>query len=295
LAEREPLQYADFADWQRTVFNPASNTYRGAVQWWREYLGGAPRTLVPPCRRLWRIKGLNPDQGYLRWGVTPELSARLHEIGRKQKATFFVVRLAAFVAFLAAATRQRDIVFGTYVSNRTHFATQGMMGFFVNLAILRYRYDESRAFSEFLSSVSADFGTAAAQCGIPYDDLRHALAQEGQPAPHIQIIFTTTRRRNFPEDLDIGISKLDRRMVGMPWSFSINFDENDETSDCRVNFDAGIYAPPRVRSFVGEFCAFLDAVSLHPDLPLAQVAAMSPLSEPSIGSRIYEFLFRLFR
>jgi non-ribosomal peptide synthetase component F len=206
----------------------------------------------------------------MRWGISPRVSQRLDDLGRRNGATFFSIRLAALVAFLGATTKQSEIILGAYMSNRGHVELQSMMGFFVNLATLRFSYSAKFSFHELLAMVGDETRATAARSGIPYEDLRSELERSGIVPPYIQIIFSTTRRRGFSKDNSLAMKKLDRRMVGMPWGFSIYFDEDDEADDCGVVFDAGIYDRKCVEMFVDEFRRFLDAVSRQPNLSLAE-------------------------
>ena len=268
LPNKESLQYGDFAVWQQKLFNPEHEAYRAAVQWWSKRLAGAAPVFDLPCRRAVPLAGVSPAEGYLRWGTTQATSKRLGDLGQERDATFFAVRLAAFVAFIGETARQPDVVLGIYMSNRAHVALQRMLGFFVNLATLRINYSDKLSFYELLSIVADEVRGAGARSGIPYDDLRSRLQSSGIESPYIQMIFTTKRRREFYQGQSLSMKKLDSRMVGMPWGFHIIFDEDDEANDCAVNFDAGIYDPRCVRMLVDKFRRFLDAVSTRPNLPL---------------------------
>jgi amino acid adenylation domain-containing protein len=264
LPEREPLQYGDFAAWQQKVINAESGAYRAAVQWWKERLSGAPPVFNLPCKRPEPLADVEAAQGFVWWGISPPVSERLNDLGRQHNATFFAVRVAALVAFLAETTQQRDVVLGTYVTNRTQVALQSMMGFFANLATLRFAYNPWQNFHELLSRVSDETRATAVQGNIPYEELRGELERTGSVPPYIQIIVSTGRRSS-PNLSGLVTRKLERPPVRMPWGFSINFSENDEENDCHMNFDAGIYDPAAVRTFIDRFRRFLDAVSRHPD------------------------------
>jgi amino acid adenylation domain-containing protein len=273
LPDREPLQYGDFVVWQQRVLNPASATYQATVQWWKDHLAGAPQVFAPPLKRAEPLTGLDPADGCLRRNISPAASMRLDDIGRKHGATPFAVRLAAFVAYLAEATRQSDVVLGTYVTNRTNVALQNMVGLFVNLATLRFVHDSRWNFHQLVSKVRDEVAAAAGQSGIPYDELRAELERLGIIPPYIQIIFGTTRRTVSRNIAGLTVKKFDRRMTGMPWGFTVSVVENEEVCEIEVKFDACVYDPSRVDAFIAGFNGFLDAVSCRPDLSLSRVAA----------------------
>jgi nonribosomal peptide synthetase DhbF len=278
LPEREPLQYADFAVWQQRILDPASAAYRASVEWWKSHLAGAPQAFVLPLKRAGMVAGVDPAEGRIELSIDPAISLRLDDIGRRNGATFFAVRLGAFVAFLGESTGQSDLVLGSYVTNRTHVALQGMLGFFANLATLRFVHSSRQSFLDLLANVRAEAARVAGQSDIPYDELRGEVRRSGADLPDIQIIFGVKRRRGSGKSPRLTIRQLRPPPLQMPWGFSVNFREDDETSECHVDFDAGIYDPLRVRAFLMRFIEFADESSRQPDLPIGELAARAKVA-----------------
>jgi hypothetical protein len=161
------LQYADYAVWERKVLRPGGPAYQKTIAWWEKLLSGSPRALDLPFRRVRRRIGVDPAEGVIYWGLAPEISQRLNDRAREQGATYYMIRLAAFVALLAAETGESDMVLGTYVTNRNRIALQTMFGLFVNLLTLRVRCDPDMSFRELLSAVREQVATSAAHSAIP--------------------------------------------------------------------------------------------------------------------------------
>jgi len=285
LPEFEPLQYADYAAWQRKVLAPGERSYEAAIAWWKDRFPRAPRFLPDFVPRRWRLLHLrfqrarplpdaDPASGIIRWSLGWQSSQQVRELARNEGATFYMISLAAFVALLTTEIDQPDVVLGTYVTNRNRVAVQNMIGPFANLATLRLRCDPQRSFREWLDSVRTAVVETEAHCELPYEELRKALHAKGIKLPDIQLIFSAFHR-NRRAFADLTLAGSDWRMETMPWGFSVNFDESDEGHDCDVAFDARHYDPAGVHTFVDRFRRLLDAGSRQPALPIGELLAMS--------------------
>jgi hypothetical protein len=275
LPDSAPLQYADYAVWQRRTLDSAGPAYRASVEWWRDLLSGQPREIPLPFRRRWRRRAAEPAEGLLWWGVDSEISQRLDQLGRATGVTYFTLRLAAFVALLAAEGGQSDVVLGTYVTNRNRVETQNMFGYFANLALLRLHYDARRTFLGWTAEVRKMVGDIQAHGEIPYEQLREELRACGVNPPEIRAIFSVTDQVPTVRLGEAELTWLDRRIESMPWGFTVAFDPQNEEHRCRVSFDARLFDPARVRDWVGRFGRLLDAVSREPDLPIGKLVARS--------------------
>ena len=274
LPEFEPLQYGDFAAWQRSALRPDGPAYQTEVEWWARLFSGKSHPAKLPFKRLWRSRRAKPADGQIWWGLNPEISRRLDGIGREEGATYYMTRLAVFVALLSAKAGGSDIIFGTYVTERNRAELQNMFGYFVNLAMLCLRCDHALTFREWLSAVRKTVGETQAHAEIPHEQLREELRKRGVNLPEIRAIFSVASHA--PVHFGgLELTWLDRRFESMPWGFCLTFDQHNEEHRCRVTFDARIYNPARVKDWVGQFVRLLDAVAHNPGLPVGKLLAMS--------------------
>ena len=222
LPEFEPLQYADYSAWQREALQPERPTYRATVTWWKDFLQKPPRPFNLPFKRKMPVTGLDAALGTLSWGVPPETTTRLDELRRTEAVTYFMVRLAAFVALLATSTGERDVVIGSYLSNRNRITLQNMFGFFSNLATLRFRFDPGRTFREWLSEVRMIVTAVEAHCDIPYEELSKELSAQSMPLPAINVIVNAFTAHPEVRFAGIDLMFMERRDEVMPWGFGIS-------------------------------------------------------------------------
>jgi hypothetical protein len=282
LPESEPLQYGDFAAWERHALRPEGPTYRKTIAWWKDVLSGQPPPLELPFKASKPRPTTDPDEGYLTWGVTPQITRQLDQVGREMGATYLAVRLAAFVALLAAQSRQTDIVLGTYVTNRTRTELQDMFGFFANLATLRFQGELTSPFRSWVAQVRSVLSKVTANSGIPYHLLCEELRRDGVTPPEIHAIFSVA---DHTEPLSMGnveVTWLEKRTATVPWGFTLQLNQHNEEQRCSVEFDSRLYDPHGVRKWLALFTRFLDCTSREPDRPVAELLARSQ----TLGSRL---------
>jgi amino acid adenylation domain-containing protein len=285
VREFEPLQYADYAAWQRRVLHPKQPAYQKAVAWWKAYFSNNPPALELPFRRPEAVMGIEPSEGYISCRLDPQVSTRLDLLGREERATYFAVRLAAFAALLADETGRPDVVLGTHVSNRSRVEVQNLHGFFVNLATLRLRCDATCTFRKWLSRVQRIASEIQARSEIPYEQLCEELRKQDMVPPEIRAIFSVSDH-TAPVCLgDAELIWLERRVESMPWGFSLTLDLCNESAYCRAAFDARIYDPHGVRHLLDRFQRFLEIVSGAADVQLTELLARSADPGSQSGTR----------
>ena len=172
---------------------------------------------------------------------------------------------------LAVSTGERDVIVGSYLSNRNRVVLQNMFGFFANLATLRFRFDPDRTFREWLCIVRGTVSAAEARGDIPYEELIKELVAQDITPPKIRVIFNTSTDHPILRFADLELIPRSYLQRHMPWGFSISLDHRNHGKDCRLDFDAGLYDPAGVRDFIGHYDNLLDAVSRQPDVPIREL------------------------
>ncbi|MBZ4418095.1 amino acid adenylation domain-containing protein, partial [Myxococcus sp. RHSTA-1-4] len=193
VLEPLPLEYADVAAWQHT---PAASAHEPELlAYWKRQLEGAPQGLELPTD-LPR-PALRSDRGALteRLALSPALAASLRAFCREHQVTPFMVLYAAFAALLYRYSRQDDFCVGTPVSGRTHPATEGLVGLFVNTVVLRTRVAADEPFTALLAQVRGTTLEALAHQELPFERLVQSLGVERGPgqSPLFQVMFDLYR------------------------------------------------------------------------------------------------------
>jgi amino acid adenylation domain-containing protein len=190
-----PIQYADYALWQRRWLRGA--VLEGHLAYWRQRLNGAQPLVLPgdgPCPRQAGARGA--DYHFL---LPTELTQQAVQLSRQKGVTLFMLLLAVFQTLLYRWTGYSDILVGTDIANRTHVETEALIGFFVNLLALRTDLGGSPAFEQLLYRVRQVTLGAYAHQEIPFDVLIEHLRPQRylNQNPLVQVLFVL---QNFPQN-----------------------------------------------------------------------------------------------
>ncbi len=183
-----PIQYADFAAWQRHWL--VGDVLELQLAYWRQHLEGAPALLKLPTDHT-RPAVQTFRGAYCTFEITPEQTAALKSFSQEQGCTLFMTMLAAFKTLLYRYTGNEDIVVGSPIANRNRAEIEGLIGFFVNTLVLRSQLDGNLSFEELLSRVREVALGAYSHQDLPFD----VLVEELQPqrslsyTPLFQVMF----------------------------------------------------------------------------------------------------------
>ena len=184
-----PIQYADYAAWQRRWFS--GDIEASQLAYWRGQLTGAAQILDLPSDRP-RPTVMSHRGAERRFTLPAELAGALRELSRKEGATLFMTLLAAFDVLLYRYTGQGDLSVGMPIANRSRTETEGLIGFFLNTLVLRASLADELSFRALLAQVKETCLGAYAHQDMPFERLVQELAPERDlgRSPLFQVTFT---------------------------------------------------------------------------------------------------------
>ncbi|QIS07175.1 amino acid adenylation domain-containing protein [Nocardia brasiliensis] len=181
-----PVQYADYALWQRAVLGDESDVDSIAAQqigFWRTQLAGLPDLLELPTDRprpaVASMAGARVDVR-----VDAATHAGLVELGRAHGATLFMVVHTALAVLLARLSGAADIAIGTPVAGRGERELDDLIGMFVNTVVFRTRYESDESFVELLGRQRESDLQAFAHADVPFERLVEVLNPPRSTAHH---------------------------------------------------------------------------------------------------------------
>ncbi|MFG6101398.1 amino acid adenylation domain-containing protein [Leptothoe sp. EHU-05/26/07-4] len=252
-----PIQYADFAYWQRHWLQ--GEVLEKHLSYWRQQLAGISTTL-----NLQKLAGKTAlvtsekecaAQSFL---IPANPSQQLKALSRRQGVTLFMTLLAAFQTLLYRHTKQHDIVVGTDVANRNRAEIEPLIGFFINLLVLRSDLSGNPSFRELLERVREVTLGAYAHQDLPFAKLVETLRPDRatNATPLFQVLFVlqntpgsavefsgltltpvevTRKKSRF--DLALFVQETEQGIFGN-WRYRTDLFEPDAISRLSRNFEA---------------------------------------------------------
>ena len=283
---RLPVQYADFAVWQRGWL--AGDTLQQELRWWEEQLRGAPTVLELPIDRP------RPAEETLRGAaeaifLPPELVQALQEDSRRQGVTLFMTLLAAFEMLMARWTGQRDLLLGTAIANRNQAEIENLIGFFINTLVLRADLREDPSFEDLLEQVRARSLDAYAHQDLPFEKLVDELRPDRDlsRSPLFQVGFGL---QNTPTAvLEMGALTLEPLQVEMrsaKFDLAINLSEIESRVIGTAGYNRDLFDATTIRRLMGHWRNVLVTTSADPSRRLAE---LSLLSRPERQQMLHEW------
>jgi len=278
-----PVQYADYAAWQRGRL--AGGRLESQLAWWREQLGG-PETLsaleLPTDRPRPPIQILRG--GERSFALPPELSQRLRELSRREGATLFMTLLAAFQALLGRLAGQSRVLVGSPVANRTHREIEGLIGCFINTLVFAGDLTGDGAFRQLLArSRQATLG-ALAHAEVPFERLVEELRppRDLSRPPLFQAMLAY---QNVPFGGALALSGLAvcplRAASGTSkLELTLAVAEAGEAESWHLagglEYSAELFDPTTMQRLLGQLAILLAAVAADPERPLGDLPLLSP-------------------
>ncbi|MDX5310149.1 MAG: amino acid adenylation domain-containing protein, partial [Rhodococcus sp. (in: high G+C Gram-positive bacteria)] len=275
-----PVQYADYALWQREVLgDPADPDSLAAAQldYWRETLSGAPEVLALPTDRP-----RPPHQSFrgatVRFDVGAELYRAVGELGRTHGATPFITVHAALAVLLSRLSGSDDVTVGTPVSGRGDRALDDLVGMFVNTVVLRTPVDAQHTFAEHLTRVRDRDLDALAHTDLPFDALVDAVPGHRSEAyaPLVQVMLafqnTESARLQLP-DLTVDVSEIDTGTTKFDLHLTLTEVPGHDGAALTgaLSYATDLFDPGTVTALTERFVRLLTAVTAAPHVPVGDL------------------------
>nr|WP_037679926.1 non-ribosomal peptide synthetase [Streptomyces griseus] len=272
---RLPVQYADFACWQRALLDPTdSDLMERQIAFWKEALRGAPEELPLPTDRP---RPAEPSGRGDRACVAldAELHARLADLAVSSRVTLFMVLQAGLAALLTRLGSGTDIPIGTPVAGRTDGRLDDLVGFFVNSLTLRTDTSGNPTFRELLHRVRDVDLAAYAHQDVPFDLLVEALSPERTLARHplfqVMLAFTGHTAEPAPSlpGFDVTREPVETGAARFDLSLYLTERRNDDGSPAGVDgvaeYSTDLFDPATARRLTRQLVRLLTAVAADPD------------------------------
>ncbi|MFC4047948.1 amino acid adenylation domain-containing protein, partial [Dactylosporangium siamense] len=254
-----PVQYADFAAWQRAWLSGA--VLEGQLDYWRARLTGAPMLELPTDRPRAAIR--SAAGAVVDFEVPAEVAAQLRAAARESGATMFMTLLGALAVLLGRYAGQDDIVVGTPIANRGRAEVEGLIGFFVNTLVLRTDLSGDPTFAEVLGRVRDEALAAYTHQDIPFERLVDELVTERDRSrtPLFQVLFNYVTARESGQEGP----GLDGEVIeDAKFDLAVTVGEVGETVRGSLQYSTALYDAETVERLAVDFVDVLARLSEAP-------------------------------
>jgi amino acid adenylation domain-containing protein len=271
-----PIQYADYAYWQRQWLK--DDVLESQLAYWKNHLSGElPILNLPTDRPRPAIQTFNGAVQYLTLPVS--LSQALQDVSVQDGNTLYMTLLSAFAALLHRSSGQSDIIIGSPVANRTHFETEKLIGFFVNTLALRIDLSGNPSYQELFRRVHKVALGAYEHQDVPFEKLIEVLQpkRDRSRAAVRQVVFAFQNApmqpvnlpgvKITPLEIDTGTAKLDITLY--MWS------EGDNLKGM-LEYNTDLFDTSTIARFIKQFQLLLEDIVADTQ---RQILTLPPLVE----------------
>ena len=268
-----PVQYRDFARWQRRRL--ASGELDGQLAYWREQIADVPVLEWPSSVTRTR----RTFNGATRTFVVPKAEEEmLAALGQREGATLFMTLLATYIAWVYRHAQQSDFAVGLPVGGRLARETEPLIGLLMNVLPLRARVSGRMTFRELLVRVRQSALEAFAHQDLPFNYLVQKLGVRRDPrwSPVFQTMFVVEGAVSpdmsmpglhmEPLRVDFGVSKFDLTLL---------FEQREKQLEGFVEYNTNLFDDALVASMVGHYQQLLAAVVADPDQRIAELPLLT--------------------
>ncbi|HEX4496909.1 MAG TPA: amino acid adenylation domain-containing protein [Thermoanaerobaculia bacterium] len=268
-----PVQYADFAAWQREWLQ--GDVLSGQLAYWKERLAGAPSLI--------RLRTDHPRpaaqsfQGGRRTADLPaDLAARLKVLSRGEDCTLFMTLLAAFQVLLHLDTGEEDVLVGSPLSSRNWQEIEGLIGFFVNTLVFRGDLSGDPSFRELLGRTRRSVLDAFAHQHLPF----HRLVEELRPerslahSPIFQVGFTFQTSTEEPvKAANLTAERFDFEVETTQFDLNLSLSDTAQGLIAVLQYSRDLFAETTIEWTLERFRQLLELVAASSDLRLSEIGA----------------------
>jgi len=270
-----PIQYADYAAWQREWLS--GDVLEKELSYWREQLAGAPPVLELPTDHVrppvQTFRGA--QQSFV---IDTSVAEGVKNLSRREGATFFMTLLAAFKTLLCRYSGQTSVVIGTPIAGRTQVEVEELIGFFVNTLVLRTEVSGGLSFVELLQRVKEVALGAYAHQEVPFEKLVEDLEPDRSLShtPLFQVMFVMQNEER--SGLGMGglqLSGVQTEQVTAKFDLTLQLTETEAGLNGAIEYNTDLYEAETIERMVGHYQTLLESIVAQPEQRVSELQLLT--------------------
>jgi amino acid adenylation domain-containing protein len=274
-----PIQYADFAVWQRQWLQ--GDRLEQQLAYWRQQLAGPLPVLQLPIDHP--HPAIQTSRGAIQSLRLPKsLSDALKALSRREGVTLFMTLLAAFQTLLHRYTGQDDIAVGSPIAGRNRAEIEGLIGFFVNTLVLRTDLSGNPTFRELLRRVREVALGAYTHQDLPFEKLVEELQPERSLShtPLFQVFFNMLNLQDTRLALPgLAVEILSPPEVEAKFDLTLYVREQREGIQFDLVYNADLFGRTRMAEMLAQLHQLLEQIAERPEERIARFSLVTPTAE----------------
>jgi amino acid adenylation domain-containing protein len=271
-----PVQFADFAAWQRDWLQ--GEVLAEQLGYWRQRLAGSPPALELPTDRL--RPAVQTHRGtFLRHDLPRELAESLRDLARREGVSLFMALLAGFFLLLSRLAGQDDVVVGSPSAGRGRIEVEGLIGLFLNTLVLRTDLSGEPAVRELLGRVKEAVLGAYQYQDLPFEKLIEELQPERQLSrtPIFQVLFNFVPLAEQGLELPgIGVEMVPPAEPESKFDFTLYVEDAPESIHLRLVYNAELFDRPRMEEMLRQLEHVLAQAAADPQARIGALSLVTP-------------------
>jgi amino acid adenylation domain-containing protein/non-ribosomal peptide synthase protein (TIGR01720 family) len=269
-----PIQYADFAVWQRQRLQ--GEELAQLLGWWRTHLQGAPHVINLPTDRVRPAEQTHRGETQTK-RLAPKLRPALEELGQREGATLFITLLTAWFVLLHRFSGEDDLVIGTPIANRTRSELEPLIGFFVNTLLIRAPIAGNPTFRELLRQVRDAANGAYAHQDMPFERLVAELAPERRLShtPLFQCFFALQNEAAGLRVLHLPTDDIESSSSTSMFDLSLTMLDSAQEIAASFEYSTELFDPATITRLMGHLERLLEGIAADADRPIFGYDLMS--------------------
>ncbi len=269
-----PIQYADFAIWQRQWLGGV--VLQSQLSYWEKQLANAPTFLPLPTDRP-RGAVQTFAGAYYEFSLSVELTQKLTKLSTERGVTLFMTLLAGFNTLLYRYTGQTDILVGSPIANRHHRELEPLIGFFVNTLVMRTDFSGNPSFTELLLRVRSMALDAYAHQDLPLEILVEALQPERDLShtPLFQVMFALQNAPISEVELSgLSVSSLPIETATAKFDLTLSMENTHTGLFGEWEYNTNLFDSSTIERMASHFVRLLEAIVANPTERISALALM---------------------
>ncbi|HWG90158.1 MAG TPA: amino acid adenylation domain-containing protein, partial [Candidatus Thermoplasmatota archaeon] len=269
-----PVQYADYAAWQRSAFK--GGAFDAQLAYWRNALAGVPNLELPTDLPRPPVQSFRGAQLPLR--LSPTLLARLKTLAAREGATLFMTLLAGYQALLHRYTGQEDVAVGTPIAGRNREETEGLIGLFVNTLVLRGDLGGDPTFRELLAQARARCLAAYDNQDVPFERIVEEVAPARDPSrtPLFQtMLVLQNAAATLSREGPLPLEEVPVPVRTAKFDLTLTLEETAAGLEGVLEYSTDLFVPETVARLATHFETLLEAAAASPETRLSRLPILT--------------------